>query len=401
MTDSPLRPAIGVDIGKQHLHVCQAAEGDPAHWPVVVIDLTDPGWHVDLINAIPPDSIIVAEPTGYHYFQPLALIVHHHLPDATLYQVPHKLSGQIREQSVAASKTDEMDSRALALIAERIQTEAAVNRRVRGAKLWLTDRENPAAALRWLLNSYTRLTKDHTRLLNQLDAIAHGIWPQLAQSKGTWLNACRLGAISPADIHRLPAKIEGVDYRFRSPITRLAGKCPPWVDCPPEMKANVQRLIARLDTLDAEGSALLDDIKTVITSPPFDEVTRRWSTVPGINVQAIAAFHIATGGRADLLTPDDFTACLAASPRTDRSGYKDKTGQVKRKGYRPAMTALYLLTMTLLSPSAPPNALKAYAERLRDKGREKIMSPCKSKLASILSGIARTPDGRWIHPTEE
>lgn len=391
------RSAFGVDIGKSTLHVCRASEGHPSTWPVIVIDLTEPGWHVDLINSLEPGCLICAEPTGYHYFQPLALIAFQFLESVDIWQVNHAASGMVRELEVATSKTDEMDSRALAYIARRISTGEPP----RGAKPYRLDRESKAAVLRSLLNTYTRVTKDQTRLMNQLDQIAHGIWPQLAQSKGTWLNAARVGAVSPADLHALPAIVEGMTGRQRSPITRLAQKCPPEVDCPAYLKDNVRRLIARLDTLEAERADLLDHIEAVNHQEPFAAITARWLTIPGITPQAIAAFHIATGGAADLLTKDEFVACLAVAPRTDRSGYRDKTGQIKRKGYKPAMIAVYLLTMYMLSPSAPANPLKPYKASLEARGVERIGAPCRRKMASILSGIARNPAGRWFSSTQE
>ena len=79
-------PVLGVDIGKDALHVCAAyTDQNPRHWKVAKIEYADPAWHEQLQRLIAPGAVVAAEPTGYHYLQPL-VTVFSWIPGAALWQ---------------------------------------------------------------------------------------------------------------------------------------------------------------------------------------------------------------------------------------------------------------------------------------------------------------------------
>lgn len=128
-----------------------------------------------------------------------------------------------------------------------------------------------------------------------------------------------------------------------------------------------------------------------IDEPPFSAITARWRTVPHLSDLAIAAFHVATDGLAAELTANQFKASLGVSPRTGISGSIDKSRNSK-SGYRPAKDAIFMTVQTMLNPKN--NKLsKNRIKHFYDSGHK--AAHCRRKLASILSGIARNPQGQW------
>ena len=87
-------------------------------------------------------------------------------------------------------------------------------------------------------------------------------------------------------------------------------------------------------------------------------------------------------------------SAVGAVPRTYESGATDKTRLIK-KGYRPAVDAVYLWTMRMTSPNFPPNPVRDYHNR-DDKPRRIFKS--RNKLARTLSGVCRSPEGYRYQP---
>ena len=120
MQQLALGPArhLGVDVGKASLVIAIATEGQaPATWPVHTIRYADDDWHEQLTRLIVPDAIVVTEPAGINLTTPLAQVIAER-SSARLMLINHDTTGNLRDQLVSREKSDAMDARALALIAQ-------------------------------------------------------------------------------------------------------------------------------------------------------------------------------------------------------------------------------------------------------------------------------------------
>jgi len=391
--------AVGIDIGKSSLVVARAQPGAlPNRWPVTAVDLTDPTWWQTLRELVLPGSTVTVEPTGTHYLTPLLTALQGR--NAIIWQVPTTTTKHVRAVHVSPGKSDCTDAQALALAA----TWIAEGRPVHGAYPLDTDRDEASASLRALVNTHHRLTKTRIRALNQLDQLAHSMWPALAQKKDAWLRACAHDAITPeeiralatrADLAALPAYQHSATRRA---LLALAAMLPPGIPARASTRAAVVALVAQVDDLTNQIQTNSDHITAAVLAPPFEEVTRRWMTMPYAvpqegalpgNLIKLAALHVATHGRALTFKRDEFKAALGAHPKTRQSGDKITKDRVK-KGFRPAMVAMRMWTLTLLSPSTPDNPIRDYHARLTTRYRTQA---AVGKLARILWGVAHSPEG--------
>ncbi len=390
---------VGIDIGKSTLDVCRSKPHEPpTRWPVYKIHLEAPNWHHQLQALIPPAAVITVEPTGWHYLTPLLTALRD--VNAVIWQVPTTTTRHIRAVHISGSKSDRTDAQALALAAEWL----ANGRHVHGAYPLDTAREASVTQLRLMINAHRRMTKTRTRTLNQLDALAHGLWPALAQHKALWLRAARAGAITPQQIIALARRqdlktVPGYEHHLtRRALQRLAALLPDDVTPPQDTVRQVEDLLAQHDALTAQLQENAAAITRAVTLPPFDEVTARWRTVPYAvprqgeypgQLLGIATLHVATRAHAQDYTKDQFKAALGAHPRTRQSG-DSVTRDRHKKGYRPAMTTLYTWTMRLIRPAAVSNPVRDYYNATTTRYR---MQAAVNKLARILWGVARDPEG--------
>lgn len=250
-------------------------------------------------------------------------------------------------------------------------------------------------ALRSLVNNHRRVTKTTTRLTNRLHAYVHSIHPLLDIKYSTWLGwANSHGLIDPADIHSFLASEEArtMDGRRLVHLQKLAQYLP-FITASTASYNEIMRTIGQLATAEAEVKSLAADIEQMVTAPPFAEVTRRLLTIPTANATEIATFHVAAHGLLDQLTPDEFKACIGIAARSNTSGSIDRT-RAQKGGYTPAKDALWMLATRLMHPNQRPNSLYTYHERLKarpDKNKE--FRATRAKLAQIISGVARSPEG--------
>jgi hypothetical protein len=63
-----------------------------------------------------------------------------------------------------------------------------------------------------------------------------------------------------------------------------------------------------------------------------------------------------------------------------------------KKGYRPAMNALFLWTMNLVKPTAPDNAIRRYFAGGEKNGGKKFTAT-RAKFARLLAAVARDLKG--------
>lgn len=382
-----MRIHAGIDIGKTALTVATTNPAAPPHqWPTATIHLTNPNWWRDLRAIIPPASLIVVEPTGTHYLTPIETALAG--LNCQLWLINTTTTGKIRAVHISNAKSDRTDAQALALAAAWL----ADGRRIHGARPYGYD---PTAHLRQLLNNHARTSKSLTRDLNRFGQLAHALWPALGQSKDTYLRAITAtAAISPDDIRHLAARpdlntIPGYERpQTRAALQTLARKLPPGLPAP-DLSEPIKSLAASITSLQTDLARLETEIITEIQSPPFEEITRRWRTVPASSDLAIAALTVATRGNVLDFTRDQFRSAIGASPKRAQSGQRVTTAHT-RTGYRPAMKNLYLWTLRLLTTTNRPNPVADYFDRAQTDRR---MHAAVGKLAKILHAVARDPNG--------
>ncbi|MFQ3647749.1 MAG: transposase [Anaerolinea sp.] len=376
--------AVGVDIGKEAYHVCVA---DPTtqvkSWPVHEIDLKRPDWHERLRRLIPADALILHEPTGWAYSLPLRRALSLYGREPEIWLINHVASAASRRLYVSRAKNDTLDARAIA----RIALDIVNGDDVRGVRRDDPKMQDAVLSLRLMLNHRRRVTKVSTRLSNQLDALAHSIWPLLSQKKATYLRCVAEGAVTPAEIRAMaehkPADIVG---RSAAALKMICDEVPDVV-VHPQIRASIITLYAEYQAQMTKRQALEDTIEGVLLSE-FKDITQRWQTVPGAGALYIAALIVGTNGMYAELTPEQFKASVGVAPNTGRSGSVDKTRR-GRAGSVHSKDALHMWTMYLVNDSAPPNVIRSYYTA----GHK--LAHCKRKLAEILSGIARNPRGAW------
>lgn len=390
---SAIPAAIGIDVGKKQLHICVANTNDNnpkaiARWTVHVVDYEDPLWYQRLLALVPVGGVVALEPTGYHLIAPIITVLKTWQPTATIYQVSGATTGQIRKLFISSSKTDHMDARALAYIAGKIIAQTPP----RTAVLLEPELEQHLQHLRLYVNAHVRLTKQTTRIKNQLSALGHGIFPQLNIKRTTWLRCVALGAVTPIEIHALvnnrsayPELQDGRGFKF---VEALANALPP-IDGDSAIRDAIINLAHTLQSTEAELVITAEHITRLVEHPALIDVTNRWRTAPNIGDYGIAALHIASNGKAHELERDQFVAAVGCAPATSRSGDQQRDAAATI-GYRPAKTTLHLLTQTLLKETSRPNIVADYFDTTTSQRR---LAATRRKLASILSGIARSNEG--------
>lgn len=382
-------PYFGIDIGKDFIVLAQATTSrHRATWPTVTIKFDFSDWWQQLIALI-PNGIVVCEPTGWHLLAPVATVIQHYTP-AALWLATHEASAAAR-QHFASAKTDDMDARALASIAEMI----AANDPPRGVKPYDGIHAAAVLTLRLHVNAYARATRNSTRAKNQIEVFLHSVWPSLARAKATWSRLAERGYITPAQIRQAAVDFaadaaqlnaQGWDGRQLRWIDALANTLPPDLPVHPTIIATITEIVTHLVTSQQDEHRYQIALRHLIQQPPFAEVSRRWATIPGVSPEYIAALHVACNGEADQLTTDQFKAVCGVNPKSSQSGQRSRT-RLTRKGYRPALNALWTWSMYLTSPTAPDNPIKAYHQRKQD------FYATRAKLARLISNVARDPAG--------
>jgi hypothetical protein len=381
---------LGIDISKDSLALCAPVEDiKPRQWPVLPLDLKHPDWWQPFNQLIAPGCIVVAEPTGWHYLQPVATALKTWTPSAQLWLITHQAAAQIRQAHIAAQKTDALDARALALVAQLI----AAGQPPRHVRQYNHDLEEQVTVLRLYVNTRTRLVRQATRTLNQLDAFGHALWPELNYRKTTWHSLIDEGVITPAQIKAFAASLRPTEELSRQRIhfIKTLAAALPDIEVPAAAVLSIQRLHTQLRQITREQNEVEGIIHVLIHAYPFAAITRRWETVPKVSAEAIAALHVATHGQADQITPDEFKAAVGAFPQLEHSGKMQKSKATK-KGYRPAINAVYMWAARLVSPNAPDNPIRRYHQKKGD------FPATKAKLARLLSGVARNPAGYHFDP---
>lgn len=390
---------VGIDIGKSVLVLAQSHPTLPPHqWRTTTINLTEPDWYQTLRALVPAGAIVTAEPTGTHYLTPILIALRDR--NVTIWQVPTTTTKHVRAVHISSGKSDRTDAQALALTA----TWIAQGRPPHGAYPLDLTLNDEVATLRTLINAHARMTRSRTRLLNQLDQLGHSLWPALAQSKNIWLRAVSADAITPAEVRALAARdnlksVPGYETpAARAALRKLAAALPEDLPASPRTRASIADLHNEVLTITAQIASNAAAITSAVQRPPFADITARWTTMPYAipeqgelpgNLITIATLHVATKGRAETFSRDEFKAAIGAHPKTRQSGDRITRDRVK-KGYRPAMVATRMWTMTLISPRVQENPVRTYYNALTTPYR---MQAAVGKLAKLLHAVARDPAG--------
>lgn len=323
------------------------------------------------------------EPTGWAYSLPLRRALSLYGREPEIWLINHIASASSRRLYVSRAKNDALDARAIA----RIALDIVNGDEVRGVRRDNPHMQDAVLSLRLMLNHRRRLTKVSTRLSNQLDALAHSIWPLLAQKKSVYLRCVAHGAVTPAEIRAMAEhKPKDITGKAATALKVICDEVPD-VAVHPQIRASIVTLYNEYEAHMHKRQALEDTIEATLLSE-FGDITRRWQTVPGSGPLYIAALIVGTNGMYADLTPQQFKAAVGVAPNTGRSGSIDRTRHGKA-GSVHSKDALHMWTMYLVSESAPPNVIRSYYQ-----AKHKL-AHCKRKLADILSGIARNPRGAW------
>jgi hypothetical protein len=367
-------PAAGIDLGKQSFSLSYPEPDTPArHWPVLTLEYKDERWPQILIDLLAPAAPVVAEPTGMNLIAPIAKVLRA-FTTSPLYVINHAATGRVRAEHVSRTKTDDMDARALALIATWVGTPAQII----SLRPYLHNEEEATAALRLYIDSHRRMTKQRTAAINRLHALGFSLWPQLSFSLEVWLTAITAGAITPAQIINLAA--DPPDHwhgNTARAINRLAAKLPAWHGHPATISA-ITRLHAEITALDNAITENSTHITAIIEQPPFANVTAIWRTVPASSDVAIATLHAATHGQINSYTDRQFSSAIGTNPQGKKSGTIDKTKR-SRSGYKPAAAQIHLWTMRLIK--AADNPIYNYYQKTHSSH---ALAASRNKLAKIL-----------------
>jgi transposase len=352
---------------------------------VTQIDITDASWWRRLVDLIHPDgAVIAAEPTGTHMLTPIARLITQERPNASIWQVNHDVSGQVRNLMVSSVKSDRHDSIALCLIAMQIADGQAPL----GTKPFMLEQADHIVALRLLVNQQTSLTKEMTRTINRIRALAYQINPVFARSE-TYLNAVlEEGIVTIDEMREASASRQGkyADGRARRHLDNLIDIAAPIPNNP--MIADMTRQIAaRAVEYRNALKAIEQDIDRIVSEPPFADITEKWRTMKGFSSIYAAAILVACSGEVRSMSKNQFVACLGLNPRISQSGNKEMTEGNKR-GYRPARNAMHLWTMGLIKDEGTTGNVYEKFRRVKERGG-KGYAAAKTKLARVLWGVAQ------------
>ncbi len=382
---------IGIDIGKDKIHISTPTPDEPPkQWVVHVIDMKDPNWWHDLIGHVSHNALVAAEATGYHWFAPIARVLIDNRA-ANIWYVDGRTTRQVRNVNISKHKTDNMDARALTLIAQRL----AGGQAQAGCYPFNLEELTQVNHLRLLVNAHRRSIKQVTRRKNQLRALAHSVWPLLSQRLPTWRTCLTYNCVSPAQIHWLAENMETkMDGRRRRHIANLASLMPP-IDADPVIETQSINIDAALRIAESETKDIESEI-TELLNAQFPIIANRWRTIPASSDIFIAALLVATYGKPDEFERDNFVAAVGAAPLWRSSGKQHKT-KPRKTGYRPAVDALHLWTLLLLNSKQPENPVRNYYKA----GQRRKLPAARNKLARLLWSVAQSEEGYIYKKTEK
>lgn len=380
------QPAIGIDIGVDgfHLSVPGSPDVEVSAWPVWYISYEKhPDWRDRLKLLLTQGTIVVAEPTGWNYLQPVARLVSLESP-AELWLIEHSRTAAVREICNMQQKTDLLNTRALAYAAMQLR----ITRKFAGCWPFDWEHQDKLLELRFLVNAHHKAISDRTRFNNRLKHLGHSIAPEL--NLGTaWFKCMAAGAYTPQEIHQLD--ISEWHGSVRKSVQRLRDLVPATTFVSSTVYRAIVEAHAAYKSADERVQMIEQATLNTIQQSPFRYQWERLMTYPMASAIGCAAIIVATKGMGDQMRLPGFRACLGAFPQVKQSGSSFKSRASKR-GYRPAMKALHLWAQALVKASAPENDVRRYFAGGEKAGGRKF-NAAKAKLAQHLHAVMRSEGG--------
>jgi len=386
-------PSVGLDLGKSAIDICPFLPGLSPRSLIVHHVEYEPDWSNYVQKLVPPGAVVALEPTGWHYLTPLLACLT--AIGAHVWHIPTTVTGKIRAVHISSGKSDKMDARALALAASWIATGDPP----RGSYAYGDAIQQAAQQLRAEVNAHYRATKAITRLSNQLDQLAFSIWPILSQKSTLYFRAASAGAITPAQLRALSARVDlaqvpGYAHGIaRNSLAALVKALPDIATCPPAVETAIRDTLARRAVLEAEAAEALTHVELLVQEPPFGDITDRWLTIPGASLLTCACLHVASNGRVLVYERDEFKTACGASPKRGKSGAGDHRAHGRKPGYRPLMSQTWMWATSLLKDSAPPSSVHDTYTRLVARNHPKPFLASISQLITVCWAVARDPRG--------
>jgi hypothetical protein len=326
---------------------------------------------------------VVCEPTGWNYLQPVARVVSLESP-AELWLIEHSRTAAVRGICNMEHKTDLMDTRALAFAAMQLR----ITRKFAGC--WRFDWAHNEALLelRFLVNAHYKASAVRTRFSNRLKHLGHSIAPEL--NFGTaWFTCMSHGTFTPDAIHALD--LNAFPTATRRAIQRLRERIAPDIYISPPVLNAITETWASYENTERRLNLLHRAIIETVKASPFASQWERLMTIPAASPVRCAAIIVATKGIGDQINLAKFRAALGAFPQIKQSGSSFKARSV-RKGYRPAMKLLHMWAQRLISDKTPETVVRTYFAGGEKNGGKKF-NAAKARLASVLHGVIRSPNG--------
>lgn len=383
---------VGIDVGKAGLVVATTYELNDRNEiiPPHFLSLSEPSWWQKLLELCPRGSVVVLEPTGWHYSAAIVKLLADY--GCRPYYVDHNAASDARRYIPRAGfKSDVNDARALCQIARLIAAGDEVN----GVHSANPEHLAVGLQLRTLVSAYERATKDSTRAKNRLQQLAHAISPILAHNFEHYLRFVSRGAAQPSEMRRLAAQIEQGQVslgrgRLNKSAIDLAASLPPNLQEHP-IATVLQFEVDVLNAARERAGLIQQQIKAIVSEPPLDWLTELWMTVPMAGVLDVAKVHAANYGQSEYLTFSQFKANLSSFPATVKQSGGQTIVRATYKGYKPAKIALTLWTLRLCKTDNPVSRkFKQVARRgdnLSQRGKPKTFAIARAKLVEILYSI--------------
>jgi len=351
--------------------------------------------YLDKYSEEPSDFLILLEPTGGYYAMTLLMYLSH--AGYPVLQVENKAVKDYREKIFGSqTKTDDTDARLMArmgFLHEMVGEEFSIQ------AVFLTRADD--AALRVMVRDFSKLQKEITRRLNQLQQVVAVTFPELKTffpDSTAGRVARRLlkeyptpQALAEAGAEKVAALLrEAHGYQHAKRVDELMQLANESVGLK-VFGSNQWRqgwIIDQLTFLEDARQQLIGQIRTAIADHPYTPIIE---SLP-VKSPIWTATLIATIGTVERFpTYSQFKAYLGWYPKTTQSGTSVHTTGLADKGVRPTRNALGQMAALMLTPTIPATPFREYYTRLTGRGMRPATARghVAGKLSVVLYGMLK------------